>query len=255
LELGKILPRKLNDQYFASMNRTKRIRFFRKKFKLGEFFETVLLPVMGFAVPFHLNTIKNVTKSEEGEMVYLRFNFNTPGGATKKDETLPYDDPSATFVRSLSYKSADTARYNELFRQITEMKKISAKKEAERRQKADLVEQDKLLDNKRPIVILSDVNIRPALEGKKLPGDVQIHANGLRYQPIRGDQKVDILFSNVKHLFFQPCDNELYVILHCHLRNPIMVGKKKTKVCLNNSYSFLIILGYSIRERRFRRQF
>lgn len=62
-----------------------------------------------------------------------------------------------------------------------------------------------------------------------MPGDLQIHQNGFRYSPIRGDQKVDILFSNIKHLFFQPCDNELYVVLHCHLHNPIMVNKKKTK--------------------------
>jgi nucleosome binding factor SPN SPT16 subunit len=39
----------------------------------------------------------------------------------------------------------------------------------------------------------------------------------------------DILFSNVKHLFFQPCDNEL-VIIHVHLKSPIMVGKKKAHV-------------------------
>jgi nucleosome binding factor SPN SPT16 subunit len=40
----------------------------------------------------------------------------------------------------------------------------------------------------------------------------------------------DILFSNVKHLFFQPCDHELLVILHIHLKAPIMIGKKKTYV-------------------------
>lgn len=38
----------------------------------------------------------------------------------------------------------------------------------------------------------------------------------------------DVLFSNIKHLFFQPCDQELIVILHIHLKAPILVGKKKT---------------------------
>lgn len=38
---------------------------------------------------------------------------------------------------------------------------------------------------------------------------------------------VDILFSNVKHLFFQPCDHELLVIIHIHLKAPIIIGKKK----------------------------
>jgi nucleosome binding factor SPN SPT16 subunit len=41
---------------------------------------------------------------------------------------------------------------------------------------------------------------------------------------------IDILFSNVKHLFFQPCDNELIVLLHVHLKNPLLIGKKKIKV-------------------------
>ena len=40
----------------------------------------------------------------------------------------------------------------------------------------------------------------------------------------------DILFSNVKHLFFQPCDHELLVIVHVHLKSPIMIGKKKAHV-------------------------
>jgi nucleosome binding factor SPN SPT16 subunit len=34
----------------------------------------------------------------------------------------------------------------------------------------------------------------------------------------------------VKHLFFQPCDNELLVVVHIHLKSPIMIGKKKAHV-------------------------
>lgn len=33
----------------------------------------------------------------------------------------------------------------------------------------------------------------------------------------------------MKHLFFQPSQHELIVIIHVHLKNPIMIGKKKTK--------------------------
>ncbi|KAI3637175.1 hypothetical protein MIR68_004881 [Amoeboaphelidium protococcarum] len=191
--------------------------------------ETVILPIMGYAVPFHLNTLKNLSKNEEGDYCYLRFNFNTPGQTVKKDENLPYDDPNATFVRSFTFRSNEIARFTELYKQITECKRDLAKREAERKQRQDLVEQGELIANKRPLAILQDVNIRPALEGKKLPGDLAIHQNGVRYSNIRGDQQLDILFSNVKHLFFQPCDNELFVILHFHLKDFIMVGKKKTK--------------------------
>lgn len=33
----------------------------------------------------------------------------------------------------------------------------------------------------------------------------------------------------MKHLLFQPCDSELIVVLHIHLKNPILIGKKKAK--------------------------
>ena len=43
----------------------------------------------GSAVPFHINTIKNVSKNDEGDYTYLRINFQTPGQlAGKKDETV-----------------------------------------------------------------------------------------------------------------------------------------------------------------------
>lgn len=69
------------------------------------------------------------------------------------------------------------------------------------------------------------------MEGKRVPGKVEIHQNGIRYQsPLNPHHRVDILFSNVRHLFFQPCEHELIVIIHIHLKDPIIVGnKKKTK--------------------------
>ena len=47
---------------------------------------------------------------------------------------------------------------------------------------------------------------------------------------------LDILFSNIKHLFFQPCDRELLVIMHIHLKSPMMIGKRKAHVCGHNSF-------------------
>jgi len=73
------------------------------------------------------------------------------------------------------------------------------------------------------------VYLRPALDGKRIAGSVEIHQNGLRYVHGAGGVRVDVLFSNVKHLFFQPSQHELIVIIHVHLKNPIMIGKKKSK--------------------------
>lgn len=78
---------------------------------------------------------------------------------------------------------------------------------------------------------MDNVFIRPAMEGKRVPGKVEIHQNGIRYQsPLSTQQRVDVLFSNIRHLFFQPCAHELIVVIHVHLKDPIIIGnKKKTK--------------------------
>ena len=70
--------------------------------------------------------------------------------------------------------------------------------------------------------------VRPGLDGKRVAGEIEIHQNGLRYADHRGSQ-IDVLFSNIKNLFFQPCTSELIVIIHIHLKDPIMIGKKKAK--------------------------
>jgi nucleosome binding factor SPN SPT16 subunit len=101
---------------------------------------------------------------------------------------------------------------------------------------ADVVEQDRLqeIKGRRPVK-LAESFVRPALDGKRLPGEVEIHQNGLRYTSPGSSHRIDVLFSNIKHLFFQPCDNELLVIIHLHLKAPILVGKKKAHVSFSSS--------------------
>ncbi|KAL2264824.1 hypothetical protein VTJ83DRAFT_7334 [Remersonia thermophila] len=192
---------------------------------------TIVLPVMGRPVPFHINTIKNASKSDEGEWSFLRINFLSPGQGVGRKDDQPFEDASAHFVRSLTFRSMDGDRYADIANQISNLKRESVKKEQEKKDMEDVVEQDKLIEirNRRPAV-LDNVFIRPAMEGKRVPGKVEIHQNGIRYQsPLSTTQRVDVLFSNVRHLFFQPCQNELIVIIHLHLKDPILFGKKKTK--------------------------
>lgn len=40
---------------------------------------------------------------------------------------------------------------------------------------------------------------------------------GFRFTSVRGD-KVDILYNNIKHALFQPCDGEMIILLHFHLK-------------------------------------
>ncbi|CAI5759359.1 unnamed protein product [Candida verbasci] len=195
--------------------------------------QTIILPISGRPVPFHINSFKNGSQNEEGDFTYLRLNFNSPGtggNVTKKAE-LPYeDDPNNTFIRSITIRSRDRQRMVDVYKAIQELKKDSVKREQEKKQMADVVSQANLVEFKGSrMKKLENVFVRPTPETKKLGGVLQIHENGLRYQStFRSDSKIDVLFSNIKHLFFQPCKDELIVLIHCHLKNPIMIGKRKT---------------------------
>jgi len=50
--------------------------------------QTVLIPIYGSIVPFHISTIKNVTKTEEGDKIVLRINFQSPGQIAGKKEDM-----------------------------------------------------------------------------------------------------------------------------------------------------------------------
>ena len=188
---------------------------------------TVLLPIMGRPVPFHINTIKNASHNDEGEFTYLRINFLSPGQGVGRKDDQPFEDPNAHFVRSLTFRSTDKARMGDIATQITDLRKSMVRREQEKKEMEDVVEQDKLSENRKP-TRLETVFVRPAMDGKRVPGQVELHLNGLRYRDHRGNA-IDVLFSNIKHLFFQPCKHELIVLIHIHLKNPIMIGKKKTK--------------------------
>jgi hypothetical protein len=51
---------------------------------------------------------------------------------------------------------------------------------------------------------------------------------GLRFISSKGE-KIDLVYGNIRHGIFQPCEKEHVVLVHFHLRNAIMVGKKKFK--------------------------
>lgn len=107
---------------------------------------TVVVPVMGRPVPFHINTIKNASVNDEGDWVFLRINFLSPGqGVGRKDEQ-PFEDASAHFVRSLTFRSENKDRYTEIANQISSMKRDATKREQEKKDMEDVVEQEKLVE-------------------------------------------------------------------------------------------------------------
>ncbi|CAH6722224.1 FACT complex subunit Spt16p [[Candida] jaroonii] len=195
--------------------------------------QTIILPICGRPVPFHINSFKNGSQNEEGDFTYLRLNFNSPGagGNVSKKTELPYEDsPDNTFLRSLTFRSRDRQRMVDVYKAIQDLKKDSVKREQEKKQMADVVSQANLVEFKGSRVSkLENVLVRPQQDSKKTGGTLQIHENGLRYQSnFKIDQRIDIIFSNIKHLFYQPSKDELIVLIHCHLKTPIMIGKRKT---------------------------
>ena len=68
---------------------------------------TIILPIYGYAVPFHINTIKNVSKNDEGDYTYLRINFQTPGQlAGKKEDTVGHLRPADLLEILIDYAVA-----------------------------------------------------------------------------------------------------------------------------------------------------
>merc|ERR1719312_1142842 len=144
---------------------------------------------------------------------------------------------SATFVKEVTYRStnikepgeidAPSSNLNAAFKKIKDIQKKYRMREAEEREKADLVSQATLIvSQSKGNPKLKDLYIRPNIVQKRLSGILEAHTNGFRYTSIRGD-RVDILYDNIKHAFYQPCDNEMIILLHFHLKNAIMFGKKK----------------------------
>src|SRR5690606_13670927 len=76
----------LNEDQLPKEDKTRNCQIYLDKHR-----NTVLLPVYGLVVPFHLSTVKTVTKTDEGEYVTLRFNFVSPGqvGVRKEDAVWP----------------------------------------------------------------------------------------------------------------------------------------------------------------------
>ncbi|GMI65433.1 global transcription factor C [Hibiscus trionum] len=163
--------------------------------------EAVLLPIYGSMLPFHVSTIKTVSNQQ--------------------------DTDRNCFIR------IDPRHISEVVQQIKTLCRHVVARESEKAERAALVTQEKLqhAGNRFKPIRLTDLCIHPVFcgRGRKIPGTLEAHVNGFRYSTTRADERVDIMFGNIKHAFFQPAEKEMITLLHFHLHNHIMVGNKKTK--------------------------
>ncbi|KAL2347869.1 hypothetical protein Fmac_001869 [Flemingia macrophylla] len=196
--------------------------------------EAVLLPINGSMVPFHVAFIRTVSSQQDtNRNCYIRIIFNVPGTPFSSHDANSMKFTGSIYLKEASFRSKDSRHISEVVQSIKTLRRQVVARESERAERATLVTQEKLqlANNRFKPIRLSNLWIRPAFggRGRKIPGTLEAHANGFRYSTTRQDQRVDILFGNIKHALFQPAENEMITLLHFHLHNHIMVGNKKSK--------------------------
>ncbi|KHJ42556.1 peptidase, M24 family [Trichuris suis] len=231
-----ILIRKATVAYKSIAHMPKEKEVSRMQFYVDEKHEAIIMPIAGSSVPVHISMIKNISMSNEGDFTYLRINLFHPGMAVVKDASA-FPAPDAIYVKEMTFRSTNVKEPGELnppslnlitaSRLIKEMQKSFRAKEAEEREKEGVVQQDTLIVNvNKTYPRLKDLYVRPNMINKRLIGTLEAHTNGFRYVASRGD-RLDILYKNIKHAFFQPCDGEMIVLIHFHLKDAILYGKRK----------------------------
>ncbi|EEF29061.1 FACT complex subunit SPT16 [Ricinus communis] len=196
--------------------------------------ETVLLPIYGSMVPFHVATIRTVSSQQDtNRNCYIRIQFVVPGTPFSAHDVNSLKYQGSIYLKEVSFRSKDPRHISEVVQQIKTLRRHVVSRESERAERATLVTQEKLqrANNKFKPIKLHDLWIRPVFggRGRKLPGVLETHLNGFLFATSRPDEKVEVMFANIKHAFFQPAEREMITLLHFHLHNHIMVGNKKTK--------------------------
>ncbi|KAJ0964079.1 hypothetical protein J5N97_029201 [Dioscorea zingiberensis] len=195
--------------------------------------EAILLPIYGNMVPFHVATVKSVTSHQDNRTSTIRIIFNVPGTPFTPHDANSLKYQGAIYLKEITFRSKDPRHSSEVVQQIKTLRRQVTSRESERAERATLVTQEKLqlATNRMKLMRLPDLWIRPAFggRGRKLTGTLEAHVNGFRYSTSRPDERVDIMYGNIKHAFFQPAEREMITLLHFHLHNHIMVGNKKTK--------------------------
>ena len=129
--------------------------------------ETVLLPIYGVSVPFHISVIKNVTNSQDNEHSFVRIIFHSPSAMNVlRDTVLVQRHIREAFVKEISFRCTDLRHANRIVQEIKTMRRLVQQRESEKLERATLVKQEKLVQGRGRVPILHDVWIRPTLGGR-----------------------------------------------------------------------------------------
>ncbi|EKX36655.1 FACT complex subunit spt16, partial [Guillardia theta CCMP2712] len=199
---------------------------------IDEAAQTILVPINGLPVPFHISTVKNASIQSQGIAGnVLRINFVSPGAGVSIGV-----NKDAIYLRELSYRAQESQNLILVHQQIMAMKKTYQQEERERKARDELVPQEPLRLNPNRGPRLQNLRIYPNIQarGRKTEGDLEAHVNGFRFAvkkaPSPDLKHIDILYRNIKHAFFQPSNKHSnLILLHFRLKNAIMIGKQSTR--------------------------
>lgn len=198
------------------------------KINLDEKRDTLLLPIgrSSFAT-IHLLLVKNISLTGDGVTSYLRINLHVPGALNiNQNMTFPLlKGPDGAYLRELTFKSYDTKQLSIIHKKIKDHLKKMKQLEREREQNISLAKQEQIQINKGKRIYMDNFVVRPNITTRKTFGNLEAHNNGIRFES--QNDKIDVNYSNVKHCFFQPCDDEMIVLIHFNLHNNILIGNKK----------------------------
>ena len=186
--------------------------------------ETILMPINGYVVPVHISLIKTVTKVDD--TIRFQFHVTGKGKLSVSANAIASQLPNTVFIKEVVYHLQNSNLLASIDRSIKEMRKRVSAQEKRKTELAGITEQDHLILSRERAPALNALYCRPSVSGKRVFGTIEAHKNGFRYTTVKG-QKLDIIYNNIAHAFFQPAEQEALVILHLNLRTPIMVGKKK----------------------------
>lgn len=192
--------------------------------------ETVLLPIAGQMVPFHISCVKNVHHNPEAEHQFLRLTFLTPDEAGQ-NAPPPFANFKSQFIREVTFRSSAAGEaLGKVFFDIKELRKRVQNRLKEQSTKKTLVIQENLILSKPPIAKLREISVRPSVSRRRTTGILVAHENGLRFVSSADKFKVDVIYKNVKCCFFQKAHKSINVIMHFQLHNAILLKKgKKTE--------------------------
>lgn len=196
--------------------------------------ESLFLPINGRAVPFHVSTIKSITRPDEDKATWMRVNFFVPGSSTKdapknmQQLVVKYGNKNV-FIKEMTFRSLHPLNLTQAYQMFQELRKRVKQREQKAEQEKDLVAQTKLIRIKdQRVPRLQDLTMRPQISGRKCVGTIEAHQNGLRFNSTKGEV-LDIMYDNIKHAIYQPCYKTTMVLVHFHLKDFILIGKKKQK--------------------------